>query len=123
MTCITNLTKKRQPFSDSKILLQKIKEEVLGKKYDLSLVFTQNALMEKLNRRYRGKAKTATVLSFPLSKEEGEIFINLRQKEHHPLFLFIHALLHLKSFEHGAKMEEQEKKLLKKYGSRHYHRN
>ncbi len=139
MICITNLTKKRQPFGSSKSLWQKIKEEVLGKKYDLSLVFAPNALMKKLNIWYRGKAKTAAVLSFPLSKEEaprlpstplrtgrsgqGEIFINLSQKKHPPLFLFIHALLHLKSFEHGAKMEEQERKLFKKYGSRYYHRN
>ena len=123
MICITNLTKKRQPFGDSKILLQKIKEEVLGKKYSLSVVFAPSALMEKLNIRYRDKIKTATVLSFSLSKEEGEIFINLQQKKHHPLFLFIHALLHLKSLKHGAKMEEQEKKLLKKHGSRYCHRN
>ena len=133
MTCITNLTKKRQPFGSSKIPWKKIKEEVLGKKYSLSVVFAPNALMKKLNIRYRGKAKAATVLSFPLSNKEallrqgyagqGEIFLNLHQKEHHPLFLFIHALLHLKSFEHGAKMEEQERKLLKKYGSRYCHRN
>ena len=123
MTCVTNLTKKRQPFGSSKNLWQKIKEEVLGKKYDLSLVFAPNTLMKKLNMRYRGKTKTAAVLSFPLSKEEGEIFINLQQKKHHPLFLFIHALLHLKSSKHGAKMEEQEKKLLKKHGSRYCHRN
>ncbi len=131
MTDITNLTKKRLPFGSSKIPWKKIKEEVLGKKYDLSVVFAPNTLMKKLNIRYRGKAKTAAVLSFSLSKEEaprlrsgqGEIFINIDQKKYSPLFLFIHALLHLKSFEHGAKMEEQEKRLLKKHGSGYCHRN
>ncbi len=123
MICVINLTKKQRPSGGSKILLQKIKEEVLGKKYGLSVVFAPNALMKKLNIRYRDKAKTATVLSFPLSKEEGEIFINAYQKKYSPLFLFIHALLHLKSFKHGAKMEEQETKLLKKHGSRYCHRN
>jgi len=123
MTHITNLTKKLQPFGSSKNTWEKIKEEVLGKKYDLSLVFAPASLMKKLNKKYRGKAKIATVLSFPLSKDEGEIFINLHQKKHHPLFLFIHGICHLKNFEHGAKMEEQEKKLLKKYVSKYCHRN
>jgi len=123
MICITNLTKKRHPSDGSKIILQKIKEEVLGKKYDLSLVFAANALMKKLNIRYSGKAKTAAVLSFPLSRKEGDIFINLAQKKYSPLFLFIHGICHLKNFKHGAKMEEQERKLLKKHGSRYRHRN
>ncbi len=123
MTYITNLTKKRLPFGSSKAIWEKIKEEILGKKYDLSVVFAPNTLMKKFNIKYLGKDNIATVLSFPLSKKEGEIFINLRQKKHHPFFLFIHALLHLKNFDHGAKMEWQERKLLKKHGSRYYHRN
>lgn len=124
MFSITNLTKQRIP----KIPWEKIKEEILGKKYELSLVFAPSALMKKLNIKYRlpaqaGKQnKSAAVLSFPLSKKQGEIFINLSQKKHSPLFLFIHALLHLKGLEHSAKMEEQEEKLKKIHGSRHRHR-
>lgn len=115
---ITNLTKRKIP----KIFWRKIAEEVLGKKYDLSLVFAADTLMKKLNSQYRRKNRPASVLSFPLSKNEGEIFINLAQKKHTPLLLFIHALLHLKGFEHGAKMKEQEKKLMKNYGARHSYR-
>jgi ssRNA-specific RNase YbeY (16S rRNA maturation enzyme) len=117
---ITNLTKKQV----SKIPWKKIKEEVLGKKYELSLIFAGNALLKKLNFKYRKKNKPASVLSFPLSKTEGEIFINLSQKNHSPLYLFIHALLHLKGLRHSAKMEVQEEKLMKKYrhGAKHYYR-
>ena len=108
MLQITNLTKRRIP----KIPWKKIKESVLGKKYDLSAVLAANGLMRKLNLRYRKADKPASVLSFPLSDNEGEIFINLIQKKHTPLRLFIHAVLHLKSFKHGAKMKEQERKLM-----------
>lgn len=115
---ITNLTKRKIP----KISWGKIKEKVLDKKYELSLVLAGNGLMKKLNARYRRKNKIASVLSFPLSKKEGEIFINLSQKKHSPIFLFIHALLHLKGLEHSAKMEEQEQELMKRNGQRHHHR-
>ncbi len=105
---ITNLTKNKI----TKIPWRKIKEKVLGKKYELSLVFAGNTLMKKLNFKYRRKSRPATVLSFFLLKNQGEIFINLQQKTHSPLILFIHGLLHLKSFKHGAKMEAEEKRLL-----------
>ncbi|MFH0803641.1 MAG: rRNA maturation RNase YbeY [Candidatus Tagabacteria bacterium] len=133
---ITNLIKKhllhRLADGGPKISWEKIKEKVLGKKYELSLVLAGNALMKKLNIKYRKQNKAASVLSFPFSKTEaplrqgsagqGEIFINLSQKKHSPVFLFIHALLHLKGLEHSAKMEEQEQELMKQYGSRHRHR-
>ena len=118
MTQIANLTKKRAP----RIFWKKIAGGILGKKYDLSVVLAGNSLMEKLNIRYRKQNKPASVLSFPISAEEGEIFINLGQKRYLPLFLFIHALLHLKGFEHGAKMKVQEQKALKKYGKKYHSR-
>jgi len=116
---ITNLTKQKTP----KIPWQKIANDILGKKYDLSVVLAGNKLMRKLNNRYRKKDRSATVLSFPLSKKEaprlrsgqGEIFINLSQKKHPLLYLYIHGLLHLKSFKHSAKMEIIENKLMKKF--------
>ncbi len=115
---IANLTKKRAP----KISWQKIFEKILGKNYDLSVVLAGNGLMKRLNTKYLNKRKPASVLSFPLSGKEGEIFINTSQKRHSPLFLFIHALLHLKGFEHSAKMDMQEQKELKKYGAEYYSR-
>lgn len=89
---------------------QKIKNQVLGKKYDLSAVFADNALMKELNKTYRKKAEPANVLSFALSKKEGEIFINKKfEKQKYSDYLFVHSLLHLKGFKHGKKMETEEK--------------
>lgn len=120
MISITNLSRKKI----SKDNWGKIKEKILGKNYDLSLVFAGNNLMKKLNSRYRGKDQPASVLSFPLSEKEGEVFINLSQKKYPVSSLFIHALLHLKNFKHGVRMKEQEEKLTLKYfnGTRYSNR-
>lgn len=103
-----------------------LKDSVLGTYYILSLVFIGDARSRRLNKTYRGKDRPADVLSFPLSKTEGEIFISPRQaargarargmtpKEYTAL-LFIHALLHLKGYRHGSTMEKEEKRLWKKF--------
>lgn len=103
-----------------------IKEEVLGAKYELSLVFVGDNVSKKLNFSYRGKNKPTNVLSFPLSEKEGEIFINLRQAKTEAVdwnmpfknfvsLLFIHGLFHLKGFEHGDEMDDLEKKTREKF--------
>ena len=53
-----------------------MKEYILGKTYELSLVFVPDETSTQLNFSYRGKNKPTNVLAFPLSKTEGEIFIN-----------------------------------------------
>lgn len=113
-----------------------LKNKVLGKHFELSIVLTDSKLSRKLNKTYRKKNKPANVLSFPLSKESGEIFIDLvTAKKEAPIYglpykefiisLFIHGLLHLKGMKHGDTMERTEKKLL--HGAtnlyRHRHRN
>ena len=96
--------------------LEKINNQVLGKKYELSLVFAANPLMRRLNLTYRGIDKPTNVLAFTLSKKSGEIFINpSRAKPFSVKFLFIHACLHLKGMRHGYTMEKAEQKLL--YGT------
>jgi len=94
---------------------QEIKSKVLGKKYDLSVVSADSRLMGKLNRIYRKKTGTTSVLSFPLSKTEGEIFINNKSSKKEADYLFIHSLLHLKGYRHGEKMDTLEKRLIKKF--------
>ena len=105
----------------------RMKEEILGKRYRLSLVFAGDALSRSLNKRYRKKDKVANILSFPMDKKEGEIFINLKEaRKDAPLFkksynafvahLFIHGCLHLKGLAHGSKMEALEKSTLRKFG-------
>lgn len=108
---ITNKTKstlKGVPFT-------KIKNEVLGKDYSLSLVFIGEKKSHELNLRYRGKDKATNVLSFPLDKKTGEIFIIPRLAQKEVGFLFIHGLLHLKGMEHGSTMERAELVLRKKF--------
>lgn len=101
----------------------KIKDKILGKNYELSLVFTNPKLSRKLNRIYRGKDKPANVLAFPISKHLGEIFIDLKTAKKEAgnfgmnfkkfvSYLFIHALLHLKGMSHSSKMNKAENKFL-----------
>jgi len=92
-----------------------LKEKVLGSRYNLSLVFCGPTLARKLNRERRNKDETANVLSFPLTKNFGEIFIKVPTADFSVGHLFIHGLLHLKGFKHGSKMESEEKRFLSSY--------
>lgn len=117
------MTKSRLPG----LAFSKIKNEALGEKYSLSLVFINESESKKLNGKYRKKNKPTNVLSFPLDKNNGEIFITptVVKKETKKFgrnfnnlvgFLFIHGLMHLKGFKHGSKMERAEEKLRKQFG-------
>lgn len=108
----------RLPFLD-------IKNHILGKKYELSLVFADKKTVTNLNKKYRNMEYTPNILSFPYGKTSGEIFIHLptaRKQapdfemdfETYIVFLFIHGCLHLNHHEHSSTMEEEEKKILKK---------
>jgi len=107
------------PFED-------MKEEVMGKEYILNLIFTSPKKIKKLNQIYRDKNTATDILSFPLSSEEGEIYICLeeaqkkakkfeREYENFLAFLFIHGLVHLKGHDHGSTMENIELKLRRKF--------
>ena len=114
---IRNLTKGKLP----SLPFERAKEMILGKNYELSLVFTGNSLARKLNKIYRGQDKPANVLSFALDKQTGEIFINLTKAKTNArtnaglALLLIHALLHLKGWRHSSKMESEEIRILKNY--------
>lgn len=105
-----------------------IKEKILGRNYDLSVVFIGDAKMKQMNKKYRKKDYVTDILSFPLEKESGEIVINLKKSkeksESHEMnekdymtFLFIHGCLHLKGMEHGRTMEEQEDLFCEHFGA------
>jgi|SRR3990167_1928635 len=95
----------------------KIKTVVLGKRYDLSVAFLSPAKMRAITLRTKKKNKTSNVLSFPLFKTSGEILIcKAAAKPYSVEFLFIHGLLHLKGLKHGAIMEREEDRLLKRFG-------
>ena len=98
-----------------------IKNDILGKKYTLSLAFIGSTQAQRLNREHRKKTYVPNVLSFPLTDDTGEIFITptvaLKEAKKFAMtvdgyigFLFVHALLHLKGFDHGDTMEKAEKK-------------
>lgn len=120
---ILNMTKSTLP----RVSFLDIKNEILGKKYNLSLVFCGNRKSKELNKKYRNKDYTPNILSFPIDKESGEIFINphVAKKEAKDFqksytnfigFLFIHGCLHLKGMEHGSIMDKAEEKFCKKFG-------
>lgn len=105
---------------------KKIAEDILGARYELSLVFVGERRARTLNITHRKKDYVPNVLSFPLDAQAGEIFITpartrVEAKRHHMTiagytgFLFIHGLLHLKGHLHGATMEKAEKKYISKY--------
>lgn len=93
----------------------KLKNEILGENYDLSFAYADKENMRQLNNLYRKKDYPANVLSFPLSKNEGEILINkIYRGKNYADYLFIHSLLHLKGLKHGPKMDGQEIKIMQK---------
>ncbi|MES3005407.1 MAG: rRNA maturation RNase YbeY [Patescibacteria group bacterium] len=114
-------TLKSAPRIDS-ALFERLKNKVLGKDYELSLVFVGRMLGKRLNREHRNKDYVTDILSFPLDKNNGEIFINpdkarSKSKEfdrnfsNYLQFIFIHGLFHLKGFDHGSRMESEEAKV------------
>jgi len=110
--------------------IEKIKDEILGKRYELSFSFISKNKIRALNKKYRGKDEPTDILSFPLDKNLGEILIckeivekkskdfNLKSDDY-LLFLVIHGALHLKGMTHSSKMKRYELK----YYSRHRHRH
>jgi probable rRNA maturation factor len=109
-----------------KINFQEIKDDILGKNYDLSLLICADKLAQKINKKYRNKNYTPNTLSFPYTEISGEIILNPRKAlresksfshevKEHLLYLFIHSLLHLKGYTHGAEMEKEERKYFKKF--------
>ena len=118
---VNSTTKDRIP----RLAFFDMKQATLGKDYCLSLVFVGDKRSQSLNKAYRGKSYIPNVLSFPLDKKHGEIFLNLKQakREHKArgesyeffvALLVIHGMYHLKGMLHGSTMEEHEARLLAK---------
>ncbi|MDQ2932823.1 MAG: rRNA maturation RNase YbeY [bacterium] len=119
---LINETKAQIP----KIDFVSIKDATLGKKYTLNLIFTTPARIKKLNTIYRNKEHATDILSFPISKTEGEMYISQKESrieakkfertyENFLAFLFIHGCTHLKGYDHGDIMEGIEIKLRNKF--------
>jgi rRNA maturation RNase YbeY len=116
-----NSTVKKYP---KKVPYREIKRTILGHRYQLSLNFIGRTRATTLNQQYRQKSYSPNVLSFPLDKTVGEIFIcpevSISEAKSYNLspdgyiaFLFIHGLLHLKGYDHGDNMDKLEQKYIK----------
>jgi len=109
-----------------RVAFERIARELLGARYELSLVICGEKLATRMNIKHRGKRYSPNVLSFPLSKTEGEIFLNARVAAREAqrfgvsniqrlTLLFAHGCLHLKGLRHGTKMERIEERMVKKF--------
>lgn len=110
----------------SKAFFVHVKEEIIGQSYELSLVFCSQSVSKKLNQKFRKKNKPTNILSFPLTKTSGEIFIDQKTAQTDAKkfeldtlsfvgFLYIHGLLHLKGYEHSSTMKRLELKYFKQF--------
>lgn len=117
-----------------------IKEKILGKKYNLTIIFCTPKESQERNKEYRNKDHPTNILSFPLSETEGEIYISLsiarkdaKKFEMSYLkflhLLVVHGTLHLKGYDHGSTMDTLEDTYLSKFypdgktNRTHTHRN
>lgn len=101
---------------------------------EVSLVFTDNSLIRRLNRQFRKKNRPTDVLSFSIGEKGvdgyyylGDIIISVPQayaqcgREKNKLEkeldrLVIHGFLHLLGHDHGPKMDEEELRLKTYFG-------
>jgi probable rRNA maturation factor len=108
----------------------RVKNEILGKDYSLSIAFVNAKKSREINKKYRNKNKPTSILSFALSKNTGELILckEIIKRELKKFnrtfrqflgFLVIHGMLHLKGMEHSSRMERAEAK----YDQKYFYRN
>jgi probable rRNA maturation factor len=94
----------------------KIKNDILGKDFELSIVYTSKEKNLELNKKYRSKDYVPNILTFPLSENEGEIYISRgvaytqykefdMPYEKYLILLIVHGCLHLKGLLHDTKKD------------------
>ncbi|MDP3785264.1 MAG: rRNA maturation RNase YbeY [bacterium] len=109
-------------FLPPRLPYERAAKKILGKSYELDLIFVKSSDMKNLNKHYRKLNKSTNVLSFALSPAFGQLVFdpNLIKKEakssgkpfrKYLWRLFLHGLLHLKGFQHGRKMDAAESKI------------
>lgn len=105
---------------------EKIKDTILGPAFQLSVSFVVPKEAQRLNKTYRQKTYIPNTLSFPLSKNSGELIICRSVARHEAkdfdlsyknylVYLLIHSMLHLKGFNHGSTMDILEARYLKQF--------
>lgn len=95
--------------------------------YELTIVLTSEAKIQKLNRQFRGESQATDVLSFPADESDletgtyylGDVVISVprakaqAEKDGHPVeaelqLLTVHGVLHLLGHDHGSEAEREE---------------
>lgn len=118
-------TVKKKPRINTKAFLA-IKNSILGKDHEVSLIFIGSYRAQNLNITHRQKDYIPNILTFELDDNHTEIFIcpDTAKKQYKDFdlslsdyyaFLFIHGCLHATGLPHGDEMDAQEEKYLKKY--------
>ena|SRR3989344_6178507 len=117
---------------------EKLKNDILGRKYFLSVAYVSPKKSREINKKYRKVDKATNVLSFSLRPNVGELVLceavikkeiknqpkdSTRTLEEWLGFLVIHGMLHLKGMKHSSTMEKAEKFYYKKYDKKHFNRN
>lgn len=103
-----------------------LKKYVLGKNYELSVLFPDTQTSIALHKKWKQKSTPVNVLSFPLDDMSGEIVITLatarreaplynRSYHDHIVRLYIHGLAHLKGYDHGDAMDDFEERVYNYY--------
>jgi probable rRNA maturation factor len=84
-----------------------MKEKILGKDYTLTIIFCTPKESQERNRQYRDKNYPTNILSFPLSENEGEIYISLitARRDAAKFDMTYPQFLHLLSV-HGVKRQK-----------------
>lgn len=93
-------------------------EELEG---EIAVVFADDAMVQGLNREFRGKDKPTNVLSFPAKDEVmlGDIIVSLDTLEreaaeqhkdlwHHTTHMLVHGVLHVIGYDHEDDAEAEE---------------
>jgi probable rRNA maturation factor len=113
-------------------LFKKVAKKIVGPDYSLSIVICDPKRARAINKQYRKKTYTPNVLSFPLTKHSGELFLTPHvsdkeaasfghTKEAHRVFLLIHGLLHLCGHTHGSTMEKEERRYMQMFAPSETH--
>ncbi len=116
---VSNQTKGTLP----RVPFARIKNEILGETYQLSIALVTPPHAKKINIQTRNKDYIPNVLSFSLSKTSGEIIlcpseIKKQTKEFQMtatellIYMVIHGCLHLKGYDHSSRMDKQEVRYL-----------
>lgn len=117
-------TTKKVPSLDG-AFLTRTKDTILKKKYELSITCVGTAAMQAINKKHRDLSKPTDILSFPIDKTIGEIYLcfdmieqkaklfNMSLREYTD-YLLVHGMVHLLGYDHGEEMDKLEKRFTKR---------